>query len=163
MPPRTGNCVFSPRTRSSGARAPDGALWTGVCTGRGIRAGFLPAQHEARGRVGSAHRPQGRHCREQRLGVGVLGRVEDPGRGSVFDLFAADHDDDTVGDLGDDAHVVRDEKHRHVHLVLKGADQLENLRLDRHVERRRRLVGDQQARFARQRHRDHHALSHAAG
>ena len=39
----------------------------------------------------------------------------------------------------------------------------QDLRLDRHVERGRRLVGDQQARRARQRHRDHHALAHAAG
>ena len=36
-------------------------------------------------------------------------------------------------------------------------------RLDRHVERRRRLVGDQHLRIARERHRDHHALAHAAG
>ena len=42
------------------------------------------------------------------------------------------------------------------------ADQRQDLRLDRHVERGRRLVGDQQRRAARQRHRDHHALAHAA-
>ena len=39
----------------------------------------------------------------------------------------------------------------------------EDLRLDRHVERRRRLVGDQQRRAADQRHRDHRALPQAAG
>ena len=41
--------------------------------------------------------------------------------------------------------------------------QVEDLRLRRHVERGRRLVGDQQVRVADQRHRDHHALPHAAG
>ena len=41
-------------------------------------------------------------------------------------------------------------------------EQLEDLRLDRDVERGRRLVGDQQIRLARERHRDHHALPHAA-
>ena len=41
-------------------------------------------------------------------------------------------------------------------------DQLEDLRLRRHVERRRRLVGDQQVGVVDQRHRDHHALAHAA-
>ena len=41
--------------------------------------------------------------------------------------------------------------------------QREDLRLDRDVERRRRLVGDQQQRIAGQRHGDHHALAHAAG
>jgi hypothetical protein len=34
--------------------------------------------------------------------------------------------------------------------------------LHRHIERRRRLVRDQQLRVARQRHRDHHALPHPA-
>ena len=43
------------------------------------------------------------------------------------------------------------------------SQQLEHLRLDRDVERRRRLVGDQQLRVAGQRHGDHHPLAHAAG
>ena len=42
-------------------------------------------------------------------------------------------------------------------------DELQDLVLDGHVERRRRLVGEQQLRLARQRDRDHHALAHAAG
>ena len=46
--------------------------------------------------------------------------------------------------------------------LLQFAHQIEDLRLDRHVERGRRLVGDQQLRVARQRHRDHRALPHAA-
>jgi hypothetical protein len=37
------------------------------------------------------------------------------------------------------------------------------VRLDRHVERGGRLVGDEQVRLAQHRHRDHHALAHAAG
>ena len=40
---------------------------------------------------------------------------------------------------------------------------VEDLRLDRDVERGGRLVRDQQAGPAGQRHRDHHALAHAAG
>ena len=40
---------------------------------------------------------------------------------------------------------------------------LQDLRLDRDVERRRRLVGDQQRRAADQRHGDHRALAQAAG
>ena len=42
-------------------------------------------------------------------------------------------------------------------------EHVEHLRLDRHVERRRRLVGDQQRRLVRDRHRDHRPLPHAAG
>ena len=47
--------------------------------------------------------------------------------------------------------------------VLQVAHQVEDLRLDGHVQRRGRLVGDQQLRIAGQRHGDHHALAHAAG
>ena len=42
-------------------------------------------------------------------------------------------------------------------------DQLEDLRLHRHVERGRRLVGDQDRRPVHERHRDHRPLAHAAG
>src|SRR5262249_53032736 len=41
-------------------------------------------------------------------------------------------------------------------------EQLQNLRLNGHVERGGRLVGDQEVRIAGQRHGDHHALAHAA-
>ena len=54
------------------------------------------------------------------------------------------HDDDLVGDLGDDAEVVGDHDDRGAVVVLQLVHQLEDLRLRRHVERRRRLVGDQQ-------------------
>ena len=47
--------------------------------------------------------------------------------------------------------------------VCSVAHQVEDLGLDRHVERGRRLVGDQQLRVAGERHRDHHALAHTAG
>ena len=42
------------------------------------------------------------------------------------------------------------------------AHQVEDLRLDRDVERGRRLVGDQQLGLAGEGHRDHHPLGHAA-
>ena len=46
---------------------------------------------------------------------------------------------------------------------LELGEQLEDLRLHGHVERRRRLVGDQQFRLVGERHGDHHALALAAG
>ena len=45
----------------------------------------------------------------------------------------------------------------------RSLEQVEDLGLDRHVERGRRLVGDQQLRVAGERDGDHHALAHAAG
>ena len=47
-------------------------------------------------------------------------------------------------------------------LRLQLADEIEDLRLHRDVERGRRLVGDQQRGIAGQRHGDHRALAHAA-
>ena len=45
----------------------------------------------------------------------------------------------------------------------RSSSSVEDLGLDRDVERGGRLVGDQQLRLAGQRHRDHHALAQAAG
>ena len=45
----------------------------------------------------------------------------------------------------------------------QAVDQVEDLGLDRDVQRGGRLVGDQQLRLAGQRHGDHHPLAHAAG
>ena len=64
--------------------------------------------------------------------------------------------------LGDDAEVVGDQDHADVELALHTIDQLDDLRLDGHVEGRRRLVGDQHVRVVDERHRDHRALAHAA-
>ena len=47
-------------------------------------------------------------------------------------------------------------------LALELAQQVQDLGLDRHVERGRRLVGDQQLRAHRERHGDHHPLLQAA-
>ena len=88
-------------------------------------------------------------AREQIVDVGLL------------DHPAGVHHDDPVGVLRDDAQVVRDEQDGRAGF-LQLAHQLEDLRLDGHVEGGRRLVGDQHLRVAGQRHRDHDALPHAA-
>ena len=64
---------------------------------------------------------------------------------------------------GDDAEVVGDQQHSHAAAGLEFGQQRQHLRLDGHVEGGGGLVGDQQFRFAGERHRDHHALFHAAG
>ena len=55
--------------------------------------------------------------------------------------------------------VVGDEQDRHARFALQLVEQRQDLRLDRHVERGGRLVGDQQLRPAGERHRDHRALA----
>ena len=47
--------------------------------------------------------------------------------------------------------------------VLDALEHVEHLRLDRHVERGRRLVRDEQVGVVGDRHRDHRPLPHAAG
>ena len=63
----------------------------------------------------------------------------------------------------DHAEVVGDQQHPHPLPALDIGKQVEHLGLDGDVERRRRLVGDQQLRTSGERHRDHDALLHAAG
>ena len=67
-----------------------------------------------------------------------------------------------VGHLADDAEVVGDEEERHAEARLEVPEQLQDLRLDGDVERRRRLVRDQEIGLVGERHRDHHPLPLAA-
>ena len=74
----------------------------------------------------------------------MLGVVEDLRRGCpVSTTRPAVHDEDAVGDVGDDAEVVGDQDHRQAPLAVELLEQAQDLRLDRDVERGGRLVGDQ--------------------
>ena len=76
-----------------------------------------------------------------------------------FDNLSVLHHDHVVGDAPDNVEVVGDEQHRHAELGLQVFEQLEDLRLHGDVERRRRLVGDQEIGAVGERHGDHHALA----
>jgi hypothetical protein len=89
-------------------------------------------------------------------------RVEDREDVAELDHAARVHDHHSVGQLRDEPQVVRDEDRRRMRLLLRGAHDLDDLRLDGDVERGRRLVCDEDARLVRDRHRDHRALAHAA-
>ncbi len=81
----------------------------------------------------------------------------------LLDLAARIHHHHAISSLGDDAEIVRDDDQRHTGGRLQLFHQLQDLRLDGDVERGRRLVGDQNFRFAGDCDCDHHALAHAAG
>ena len=66
-------------------------------------------------------------------------------------------------DVLDHRQVVRDEQVGEAELLLQVLEQVDHLRLDRHVERRHRLVADDQLRLDRERARDADALALAAG
>ena len=78
---------------------------------------------------------------------------------AALDDAARLHHDHAVGDLGDDVEVVGDEEHARRVPAAQLVEQAQHLRLRGDVERGCRLVGDDEARLHRQRHRDHHALA----
>ena len=123
------------------------------------RARHVALEHDALAlRVGIGDRDG----REQRLGVRVdRPRVELLGRRELDDL-AQVHHGDAVRDVADDAEVVGDEDVGQRELVLQVVEEVDDLRLDRDVERRDGLVGDDQARVERQGARDADALPLAA-
>ena len=79
-----------------------------------------------------------------------------------LDDLAEVHDRHAVAHVPHDRQVVGDEDQRQPEVALQVAQQVEDLRLDRHVERRDRLVGDDQLRLQRERARDADALALAA-
>ena len=116
------------RHRAGDCRQPDAAL------------GAIGQRAEEHPRVGM-QRP-----REELLGLRNL------------DDLAGVHQRHALRHLRDDAEVVRDQQHRHAMAALQVGEQVEDLLLDRHVERGRRFVGDNDVGFAGERDRDHHAL-----
>ena len=130
--PRREAAAFGEFTRSGG-RPP-------IAVSRPSR---MPSPRAAAGRRAAPPCTGARDCRR--------GRGRPPARRS------GPHDGDVVGGLGDHAHVVGDDDHRHSVLPAQALEQVEDLRLDGHVERRGRLVGDQELRIARARSRSSRA------
>ena len=91
------------------------------------------------------------------------GLIEDLVRRAVLHDLARVHHGDAVGHVGHHAHVVGDEDDGEPALLLDGVDELQNLRLNGHVQRGGRLVADQDLRVGGQGDGDDHALPHAAG
>ena len=101
-----------------------------------------------------------RNRAEQPDRVRVLWMGEELVDGCLLGLPAGVHDDDVVGDVRDDAEIVGDQDDRRAETLAELAHQVEDPRLDGHVERGRGLVCDQDPRVAGERHRDHHPLAH---
>ena len=90
-------------------------------------------------------------------------RVIEPLDRPLLDDLARVHHRRPVAELRDHRQVVRHQDQREPEVAAQAVQELEDLRLHHHVERRRRLVGDQHLRVARERHRDRGALPHPAG
>ena len=132
-------------------RQPDGGL-TGLGTSP-LQDDPLAAQLRVGHRDGRHERLRCTGAPGRRNSVAPVGQLGDP---------AEVHDRDPIADVLDDAHVVGDEHVGQPELALELLEQVEDLRLDRHVERRDRLVADDQVRLEDQRPGDADALALAA-
>ena len=100
--------------------------------------------------------------RQQAPGVGVLrAREQFVDRSALHDP-AGVHHGHLVTDLCHHTQVMGNQDDRRIDFAAQVAHQFENLGLRRDIERRRRLVGDQQSGPVEQCHCDHHTLTHAA-
>ena len=100
---------------------------------------------------------------EQRLGVFGLGPLEDRLGGPGLHHEAVAQHDHLVAERADDLEVVADEEIGEAVPRLERAQEVDDLGLDRHVERRRGLVEHHQAGLQHQRAGDGDALALAAG
>ena len=135
-----------------------------IAAGDGFR-GLALATQQAHGFGGgfAPHLAQLGHGGQKRLGIIVLGGVENLFNRALFDLVTAEHDDDAIGHLRHHGHVMGDEHHRRAGFPFQPIHQRQDFRLDRHIKRSGRFIGNQQARFTSQSHGNHDALTHAAG
>jgi hypothetical protein len=92
----------------------------------------------------------------------VLWREENIIDRTDFDDAAPLHDGDAVAELSGAAQIVGEEEERQVEALAQIAEKVEDLRLTRDVERRNRLVGDDQLGIEAERAGDAAALALAA-
>src|SRR5690606_25851348 len=100
---------------------------------------------------------------QQGTQIRLLRVTEDVVQGAALHHLPMIHDDDLISHVGHDAEVVGDHQYRHAEFGLQVLDEFKDLGLDRDIERRGGLVGNQQGRSADQSHGDHGALPQPAG
>ncbi len=99
----------------------------------------------------------------KRLGVIARWRGKHVAGGAGLHHLAVAHHHHPVADLGRHPHVMGDEQHRQIHLLAHIVQQLQHLRLHRHIQRRHRLIGDQHIGPQHQGARQTDALALATG
>src|SRR3954471_2454921 len=104
-----------------------------------------------------------RNCGEECLGVLDLRMLVDRVRVALLDDLPEVHHRDPVAHPPDDSEIVGDEEVREPELLLQVLEQVEDLRLDRDVERRDGLVAHDQLRIQGECARDADALALPAG
>ena len=82
-------------------------------------------------------------------------------RGSKFNDLACIDNGDLFTHLRNDAQIMGDHQHRGVELFSQLLHHLQDLSLDRHIQRGRWLIGEKKFRLTRKRHGNDHTLLHA--
>jgi len=100
---------------------------------------------------------------EQRARVRVARIGEELADRRLLDHLAGIQHHDLVAELRDNAEMVGNQQDGAGEVATEIAQEVEDLRLERHVERGGGLVRDEEIRLAEQRHGDRDALAHAAG
>ena len=106
--------------------------------------------------------PASRERSEQAPRVGVERLAEDVSGRPLLDHAAGVEDRDALAQTVHDAEVVADEEEAALRRRPQVLDEVQDLRLDRHVERRRRLVEEEKRGVAGERGGDQRALLHPA-
>ena len=83
--------------------------------------------------------------------------------GSVFHYPSAINHRNAVAKLRNHTQIMCDQNDRRIIFLFQIPHQFQNLRLNRHIERRRRLIRKKQFRLRHKRHGNHDPLFHAAG
>jgi hypothetical protein len=104
-----------------------------------------------------------RDRRQQRLRVGMQRPIVEIALARDLDQLAEIHHRDAVADVLHHGKVVSDEQIGEAEALLQVLQQVHDLRLDRHVERRHRFVADDQVGIDRQRAGDADALALTSG
>jgi hypothetical protein len=138
-------------------------LVTGTGTGREHASGLRRLPAAGRQNAAGNRAVEARPAREQPARVRVTGVEQDLRRRRGLDDPSRVGDHDPVADARRDTEVVRHEQQRRPALPGRRREQVEHPRLHGDIERGRRLVGDDEPRIARERHRDHHTLAQPAG
>ena len=96
---------------------------------------------------------------QKALGVGMLGFTKNMVGLPLLRDDPGIHHVNTIGNRRDHSEIVGNIEERHVPFFLQFSKQAEDLGLDRHVQSRRRLIGNHEVGIACEGHGNHHALS----
>jgi hypothetical protein len=104
-----------------------------------------------------------RHGRDQVFRIGIVRGAEHLVGCPDFDDSSASHHRDSRGELRDHGKTVRNENQGEREFSLETSQQFQNLRSDRNIQRRNRLVCDYKLRSQYQSSRDPNSLALASG